>query len=138
MSPDEVHLPSNGLPFDSPYRHGFARVAVAVPRLKVADPEANAAATLELARRAAREGAALVAFPELGLSSYTAEDLFHQRALLDASLAGLEQVAEGSAGLGCALAVGIPLEVGGRLFNCAVLLHAGRPIGVVPKSYLPA
>ncbi len=131
-------MPPDELPFDSPYRHGFCRVAVAVPRLRVADPEANAAATLELARRADGEGALLVAFPELGLSGYTAEDLFHQRALLDAARSALSDLAEASAGLGAALLVGMPLEVRGRLFNCAVMLHQGRAAGVVPKSYLPS
>ena len=67
------------------YSHGFARVAVAIPRCRIADPAYNVEQTLLLARQAAEQGAALVAFPELGLSAYSCEDLFHQRALLDAS-----------------------------------------------------
>src|ERR1019366_5734452 len=59
------------LPFRNPYRHDFVRVAVAVPRLRVADPAFNAAESLVLLERAAKEGAVLVAFPELGLSAYT-------------------------------------------------------------------
>ncbi len=55
-----------------------SRVAVGVPECRVADPAYNADQTLELARQAAQGGAALVAFPELGLSSYTCDDLFHQ------------------------------------------------------------
>ena len=65
------------------YSHGFARVAVATPLVRVGDPAYNGAQTLELLRRAAREKVALVVFPELGLSAYTCEDLFHQQALLD-------------------------------------------------------
>ena len=72
------------LPFDSLYRHGFARVAVAVPKVRVADPTFNVERTLDLARRAAAAGAALTVFPELGLSAYAADDLFHQDALQDA------------------------------------------------------
>ena len=53
------------------YRHGFARVAVATPRVRVGDPEHNGQATLELMREAARGKALLAVFPELGLSSYT-------------------------------------------------------------------
>src|SRR5580698_6516887 len=71
-------------PFFNLYSHGFARVAVGVPRCRVADPEFNAAQTLELAKQAAERGAVLVAFPELGLSAYTCDDLFHQNALLEA------------------------------------------------------
>ena len=67
------------------YSHDFARVAVGVPRCRVADPAFNALETIDLAKQAAANGAVLVAFPELGLSAYTCDDLFHQRALLDAS-----------------------------------------------------
>ena len=65
--------------FDSLYAHGFARVAAAVPEVRVADPAFNAERTIELARRAADAGAALIVFPELGLSAYSNEDLFRQQ-----------------------------------------------------------
>ena len=39
------------------YRHGFARVAVATPALRVGDPAYNAAGTLALMRQAARDKA---------------------------------------------------------------------------------
>jgi len=124
-------------PFDSIYRHGYARVAAATPRVEIASPAFNAANTLELARRAAREHAVLVAFPELGLSAYSNEDLFQQDALLDASLEALATVAAASRDLPLALAVGVPLRADDRLFNCAVLVHRGRLLGAVPKSFLP-
>lgn len=119
------------------YSHDFARVAVAVPRCRIADPLFNAAQTIALARQAQEKGAALVAFPELGLSAYSCEDLFHQRALLDACEAALAAVLDASAELAIAMVVGLPLRVGHQLFNCAVVLAGGRIQGVVPKSYLP-
>lgn len=119
------------------YSHDFARVAVATPRCKIADPAFNAAETVRLAQQAAARGAALVAFPELGLSAYTCDDLFQQRALLDACEQALRDVAAASAGLPAALVVGLPLRVGHQLFNCAAVVAAGRVQGVVPKSYLP-
>ena len=124
-------------PFESIYRHGFVRVAVATPRVTVAAPTENAAGTLELARRAARERAVLAVFPELGLSAYSNDDLFQQDALLDASLEALNSVVAASRNLPVALAVGLPLRADDRLFNCAVLVHRGRLLGAVPKSYLP-
>src|SRR6202012_57378 len=33
--------------------------------------------------------------------------------------------------------VGAPLLYDGRLYNCAVVIHRGRVLGVVPKSFLP-
>ena len=63
--------------FLDPYAHGFAKVAVAVPRNRVADPKFNASETVALYREASTQGAVVVAFPELGLSAYTCDDLFH-------------------------------------------------------------
>src|SRR4051812_35780784 len=124
-------------PFDSIYTHGFARVSVCVPGVKVASPAFNAERTVALAREAAADHAAVALFPELGLSAYSNEDLFHQDALLDASLVALQNVVEASAALSTVLLVGAPLRVESRLFNCAFVIHRGEVLGIVPKSYLP-
>lgn len=124
-------------PFFNLYSHGFARVAVGVPECRVADPAFNAAQTIALAQQAAQGGAVLVAFPELGLSAYTCDDLFHQKALLDACEAALDQVMRATAELDIAVVVGAPLRVAHQLYNCAVVAAGGRILGVVPKSYLP-
>ncbi|MGZ5239540.1 MAG: NAD(+) synthase [Caldimonas sp.] len=125
------------LSFRHPYRHDFVRVAVAVPRIRVADPAFNAAATVAMLERLAAEGASLVAFPELGLAAYTSDDLFHQRALLDACEAALATVAEATARIPITAVVGLPLRVDHLLFNCAAVVSGGRVQGVVPKTYLP-
>jgi NAD+ synthase (glutamine-hydrolysing) len=119
------------------YSHDFARVAVGVPRCRIGDPAANAAETIALAEQAAEKGAVLIAFPELGLSAYTCDDLFHQRALLDASVQALGAIVAASEKLPLAMIVGLPLRVEHLLFNCAAVVAGGRILGVVPKSYLP-
>jgi NAD+ synthase (glutamine-hydrolysing) len=119
------------------YRHGFVRLAVATPQVRVGDPAHNATATLELMRAAAREKALLAVFPELGLSAYSCEDLFHQQALLDACEASLGFLLKNSKNLPLAALVGLPVQVDGLLYNCAALIAQGRLVGVVPKSYLP-
>ncbi len=124
-------------PFFNLYSHGFARVAVGVPRCRVADPAFNATETLELARQAADQGAVLVAFPELGLSAYSCDDLFHQNALLEACEEALATIVEASKNLKITMLVGMPLRVEHTLFNCAVVVSGGRIHGIVPKSYLP-
>jgi NAD+ synthase (glutamine-hydrolysing) len=124
--------------FASIYSHGLVRAAVCVPHLRVADPFFNGARTVDLLRRAAAAGAAVAVFPELGLTAYTCDDLFHQQVLLDAALGvALKAVLEASIDLFTVAVVGLPLRLGGRLFNCAVVVHRGRILGVVPKSYLP-
>ncbi len=123
--------------FFNPYRHNFVRVAVCVPQVRVADPVFNAEQTVALARQAAARHALVAVFPELGLSAYTCDDLFHQQALLDAVQAGLVTVLEGTRTLDIAIAVGLPLAIDGALYNCAALLHKGRILGVTPKTFLP-
>jgi NAD+ synthase (glutamine-hydrolysing) len=125
------------LPFTSLYRHGFVRVAVAVPRVHIVDPADNGQRTLALARQAADRHAVLVVFPELGLSSYSAEDLFHQDAVQDAVDTALDDVVTASREIAATMVVGAPMRVDDRLFNTAVVIHHGRALGVVPKSYLP-
>jgi NAD+ synthase (glutamine-hydrolysing) len=124
-------------PFDSLYAHGFVRVAAAVPHVRIADPAFNARRTIELARRAAGAGAVLVAFPELGLSAYSNDDLFRQQALQCAVVRAIEQILAATEDLGVVIAVGAPLAAEGGLFDTAVVMHRGRLLGVVPKSYIP-
>ncbi len=123
--------------FDNLYAHDFARIALASPECRVADPRFNGERHAELLREAAARGAAVVAFPELGLSGYTCDDLFHQRALLDGCEAALAALLKASEALPTVAVVGLPLRLEQRLFNCAVLLQRGRLLGVQPKSYLP-
>ena len=123
--------------FDNLYNHDFARVAVGVPLCRVADPAYNGQQTAALLIEAAASGAAVAAFPELGISSYSCDDLFHQRALLDGCEAALAAVLRASEALPTLAIVGMPLRVEQRLFNCAVVLQRGRLLGVVPKTYLP-
>src|SRR5436305_5178083 len=123
--------------FGSLYSHGFARLAAAVPRVRIADPLFNAERTIELARRASEEDTAVVVFPELGLSGYSIEDLFHQDALLEAVVDGLQRIVRASADLDAVLVVGAPLAAEGGLYNTAVVIQRGQVLGVVPKTYLP-
>lgn len=126
-----------GAEFFNLYNHGFIRAAVGVPEVRVADPAFNAAKTVELMEQAAHHKALLVLFPELGLSAYSCEDLFHQQALLDASIDALYTVRQASERLPLIAVVGLPLQIDHLLFNCAVVLHHGHIVGVVPKTYLP-
>jgi NAD+ synthase (glutamine-hydrolysing) len=123
--------------FHSIYAHGLIRAAVCIPRVRVADPEFNEEHTLGLARRASEMHAAIALFPELGISAYSNEDLFHQDALLAASEAAIARLLEESAELTPVLLVGAPLRFEGKLFNCALAIYRGRVLGIVPKSFLP-
>jgi len=127
----------NTTEFHSIYRHGFARVAACTLPVSLADPASNAEATAALARRCGADGAVLAVFPELGLSGYTIDDLRQQDALLDAVEQAIGFLRDRSAEWLPLILVGAPLRHDSALFNCAVAIHHGRILGVVPKSYLP-
>ena len=124
--------------FRSAYDQGFARVAAVTLPVTLADPAANAAAVIARARRLGDEGVCLAVFPELGLTGYSIDDLLLSDVLLRGALAAIETVRAASAGFLPAIVVGAPLRVGGRLFNCAVVIAGGAVRGVAPKSYPPA
>jgi NAD+ synthase (glutamine-hydrolysing) len=123
--------------FLSAYRHGFARVAACTIRSALADPSANAGAILDMARECHARGAAVAAFPELALSAYSIEDLLLQDALLDGVERAAATIVEASRDLLPLLVLGAPVRHAGRVYNTALVVHRGRLLGVVPKTYLP-
>lgn len=116
---------------------GFSRVSGAVTECVVADTRANAEQTIALLRASDAQGDAVVVFPELGLTGYTARDLFADGHMLAEAEAALGRVVEASETLRPLALVGMPLRHGPGVYNVAVAVQGGRVLGVVPKSYLP-
>ncbi|GAA4171466.1 NAD(+) synthase [Gryllotalpicola koreensis] len=119
------------------YAQGFARIAAVTFPLVIADPAANAERLLEQVRACDEKSVAVAVFTELCLTGYAHDDLVLQDAVLDGVDAALRRIVKESASLLPVLVVGAPLRHGNRLFNCAVVIHRGRVLGVAPKSYLP-
>jgi NAD+ synthase (glutamine-hydrolysing) len=123
--------------FYSAYAQGFARAAVCTTPIAVADPQANAAAILDEVRACDADGVAIAVFPELSLSGYAIDDLLLQDALRAEVEEAIATVTAASVELSPVIVVGAPLMHGGRLLNCAVVIHRGQILGVPTKSYLP-
>src|SRR5215210_5008029 len=123
--------------FYSAYGQGFVRVAACTMHTAIGEPETNAESVLELARQCHDDGVGLAIFPELTLSGYSIEDILLQDALLDAVEDALLDVVVASAELMPVLVIGAPLRYQHRIYNTAVVIHRGKVLGVVPKSYLP-
>ncbi len=119
------------------YNHGFVKVAVCIPDVKVADVPFNTKSTVKLAKEAAENNAIFALFPEMGISAYSNEDLFHQDALLKSVLESLEYIIDATGNLNLIIVVGAPLQVDSLLFNCGIVLYKGNILGVTVKSYLP-
>jgi len=123
--------------FFSAYAHGFARVAACTHATVLADPAANAESVLRIARDCHDDAVAVAVFPELTLSGYSIEDILLQDSLLGAVEDALARIVAESVDLLPVLVVGAPLRRLHRVYNCAVVIHRGRVLGVAPKSYLP-
>lgn len=117
--------------------YGFVRVAAATPSVKVADCDYNTAEIINIISEAEKKKASAVVFPELGITSYTAQDLFFQRVLLNDALKSVQRICDISQGHNIIIIVGIPLEVCNCLYNVAVIIHKGKIYGAVPKTFLP-
>ncbi len=123
--------------FFSPYSHQFVRLATCVPQVAVADPVKNAGQVAALIDQGHRDGVAVMLFPELCLSAYAIDDLLFQDALLGAVVEQIGRLIALSRERFPVIVVGAPLCWRGRLYNCAVAIHRGRLLGIVPKIYLP-
>jgi NAD+ synthase (glutamine-hydrolysing) len=117
---------------------GFFRLAVFSPKLGLADCAFNSAHTINLLQQAQTQQCGLALFPELGITGYTCADLFHQTTLLEKSNSAILSVIEATKKVFDGLVlIGAPISVDSQLFNCAIVIHKGKVLGIVPKSYLP-
>ena len=115
---------------------GFLRVAAVAPRVHIADPAANAREVVGHLDALHGADVSLALFPELGLTGYTAEDLFFDAHLLKGTLEALALIAD--CPVPVTAVVGLPWRSpDGRLFNCAAVVAGGQVAGLVPKTALP-
>lgn len=118
-------------------KHGFLRTAAVTPKIKVADPEYNAAQIIELINQGYGRGVKIMAFPELCLTGYTCGDLFLQSPLLNKAREMLKRIIQSTSGKDILVFLGLPWEHEGKLYNGAAVMHKGRLLGIVPKQNLP-
>ena len=118
-------------------KHGFVKVASAVPAVKVADVMYNVQEIERLIAMADAEHVEVVVFPELSITGYSCQDLFRERLLLDKAEEGLLRLIDFTRKLDVIAVVGMPIEAGSLLLNCAVVIQQGGILAVVPKTYLP-
>lgn len=113
------------------------RVASAVPNVEVANPQKNVDNIIEKILEAKKQDVRVIAFPELAISGYTAEDLFFQKILQEECLIGLKRIVKVSESIDMVIAVGMPMIISNLLFNVGVIIYNGKLLGIVPKTYLP-
>lgn len=116
---------------------GFYRVAAATPELTIADVDFNVLRISQLIKDADKKEVAVAVFPELAVTGYTCADIFHQATLLDKAEQAIIDIAKFAKNMKIVVVVGAPIRANGRLYNCALVIHAGEILGAVPKSFLP-
>ena len=118
-------------------KDGFISVACGSPDLRLADCHYNAEQTFTIMRAAEKAGVKVLVLPELGLTGYTCGDLFFQETLLRGAEEALATVLEATRNLEVVTAVGLPVRVNNKLYNCAAVIQKGEILGLVPKTHLP-
>lgn len=119
------------------YSHDLIRVAVARPITHLSVPQQNIKNHRTLIHKALENQASLVVFPELSITGYSCEDLFHQSTLIEATEEAILSLLHETQTLPILIILGAPIRLDEQLFNCALLLLQGKIIGIIPKSYLP-
>lgn len=120
--------------------YGFVRCACCTPDVIVADCISNTKSILENADKAVKNGASIIVFPEFCITGYTCGDLFFQNSLQRSAENSLaEIIAESSKSQlkSALLFVGLPVPQNEGLYNCAAVIHSGKLLGLIAKSYLP-
>jgi NAD+ synthase (glutamine-hydrolysing) len=115
----------------------YIKVAVAIPKLKVADCIYNKQEIMSVIKNAAEKKVKILTFPELSVTAYTCGDLFFQNPLLASAEKTLAEIAAETKELDMLILIGVPVLSDNQTFNCAALLHKGKILGLVPKTLLP-
>lgn len=118
-------------------KDGFIKLAAATTDIKVADTEFNTDKIIKTMLEAARNGAKLIVFPELCITSYTCGDLFLQKTLIDGAVLGLDRIKKATEGMDITVLVGLPVVVDHMIYNCAAVINNGHIKGLIPKRNIP-
>lgn len=98
------------------------------------DWEGNDQRIREAIQHARDAGVSVLCLPELCITGYGCEDMFHAPALLEEAWERLEALAPESRDM--VVSVGLPVELRGAIYNCAAMLVDGKIEGLVAKRFL--
>ncbi len=118
-------------------KHGLIRVAATTPKARVADLSYNCEAAIAAAKIAAEDGARILVLPELCLTGACLGDLFLSEVTIAATEKSLIRFMEETAALPLLSVIGLPVSLGGRLYNAAAVVMGGRLLGLVPRCRIP-
>ena len=119
-------------------KFGFRRIAVVSPKLSLGLPDSNAKKIIELAKECNKNKSFIALFPELSLTGYTCEDLFHSSDLMEQIVPSIDRILKETKNLNTLIVFGSPYQSSdGRIYNVAVVCLKGQMLALIPKSHLP-
>ena len=110
------------------------RLALAQINTTVGDLNGNASKIIQLVEEARALGVDLVAFPEMAITGYPAEDLLFKPSFIQDNIDAMRRVAAASKGI--AVVVGY-VDADSDIYNAAAIAYQGEVVGVYHKIYLP-
>jgi NAD+ synthase (glutamine-hydrolysing) len=96
--------------------------------------EHNTNNIIQAIKSAKDTGVELLCLPELCITGYGCEDMFHSKDVLKRAQECLTKIAGHTHGI--AVSVGLPVELNGAIFNTACMINSGNILGFVAKKYL--
>lgn len=117
--------------------YGFFKVCTCSPELKVSDTEFNTTEIIKYIKTAEKNNANLIVFPELSITGYTCGDLFFQKTLQNSALKMIEKIADETSSLNILIVVGSIIALDEALYNCGIVIHGGKILSVIPKTFIP-
>ena len=117
-------------------KNRLLKAGAAVPSLQVGNVPYNCEVIISMMKK--NQDCGLLVFPELCITGYTCADLFNQSLLLSEAITGLLKIAEASVSIpNKTFVVGVPVQYGNCLYNCAAFINEGKVCGIVPKINIP-
>lgn len=114
--------------------NGFIRVAAAIPPVRVADCTYNTHNMLPLIEQATQEGAEIILFPLLNITSCSCGDLFNQQLLTKEAQKALTHIIKATANTETIVIAGMPIEHNSNTSACSIVIHKGTIKGAVPQK----
>src|SRR5881398_3721517 len=111
------------------------RIAFAQMNQRVGDLEGNAAAMLEMRRKA--KGADLLLCPEVQVIGYPPEDLVLKPEFVRRTHECTDQLVAATVESGPAMLIGTIVNEGGSIYNAVLLADGGKVLGRTLKRELP-
>ncbi len=119
------------------FEYGFLRIACAVPILKIADPLNNIEEHTKLIKIADENKSDIILFPELSITTYSCEDIFHHTDLTNKTLLAIEKLLKDTVDIKTLVVFGAPIFFNSKLYNTAIVCQHGKILAIIPKSFIP-